>query len=183
MSGRHAVLFSTPHGSHLYGLATPTSDRDTYAVVTRAQHVPQRSRARYARQTIDGAEDTFTIDLSTWLLLCAKGVPQALEAMWSQAPTVDRIGAFRAAYRATPAVLPTYERTIASFIRAGDFKRRRHALRLALNARDIAHHGRFNPTLTPQTAETITVLAEGLAPEYALEHALAVMHGRVMSTS
>ena len=153
------VLFSTPHGSHLYGLAHEGSDRDTYTVVTRAPHVEQRSRARYARQTIKGSEDEFVIDLSTFLLLCDKGVPQALEAMWSQSPTVDLLGALRGGYRASTPVIGTYLRTIKSFARAGDYKRRRHALRLALNARDILHFGFFNPRLTESDAQLVSRLA------------------------
>lgn len=147
MTLQRTVLFSTPHGSHLYGLAHSGSDRDTYTVVTRLPHVAQRSRARYARQTIRGDQDEFVIDFSTWLQLCEKGVPQALEAMFSPQPTVDLIRSFRAAYRATPAVVPTYLRTITSFTRSGDWKRRRHAARLALNVRSILRSGRFNPEM------------------------------------
>lgn len=155
------VLFSTPHGSHLYGLAHAGSDRDRYTVVARLPHVDQRSRARYARQTINGAGDEFVIDLSTWLQLCEKGVPQALEAMWSRTPTVDLLGDFRSSYRAGTAVIPTYLRTIRSFARADGFKRRRHAARLALNARAIIEDGHFNPLLTPeQIAWTTQVASE-----------------------
>lgn len=155
------ILFSTPHGSHLYGLAHAGSDRDTYTVVTRAPHVAQRSRARFAKQTINGEDDEFVIDLSTFLLLCEKGVPQALEAMWSQSPTEDLIGALRGSYRASTHVIPTYLRTIKSFSRAGDFKRRRHALRLALNARDILRYGYFNPLLEAEQIRLINDLAAG----------------------
>lgn len=154
------VLFSTPHGSHLYGLARPDSDRDTYTVVSRLPHVSHNgTRSRYAKQTIKGNDDVFVIDLSTFMLLCEKGVPQALEAMWSQSPTVDMIGDLRASYRASTAVLPTYMRTIKSFIKADDYKRRRHALRLALNANSIREFGFFNPTLTEKEAKVISELA------------------------
>lgn len=157
---KRTVLFSTPHGSHLYGLAHAGSDHDTYTVVTRLPHVAHNgTRARYARQTIRGDQDEFVIDLSTWLLLCEKGVPQALEAMFSPRPTVDLIGPFRAAYRATPAVVPTYLRTISSFTRSGDWKRRRHAARLALNMRSILRHGRFNPELDPTEVVFATACA------------------------
>ncbi len=172
------VLFSTPHGSHLYGLATPTSDRDFYTVVTRLPHVAHNgTKARYAKQTIKGQDDNFVIDLSTFMLLCEKGVPQALEAMFSQVPTEDRIADLRRQYRVGTAVLPTYLRTIKSFMLAGDFKRRRHAFRLALNARDIADSGRFNPTLTPSRAEYVSDLARKFAdPEYALKVAVSHVH-------
>lgn len=160
------VLFSTPHGSHLYGLAHAGSDRDTYTVVSRLPHVAHNgTRSRYAKQRISGAEDTFVIDLSTFMRLCDKGVPQALEAMWSRTPTADLLGSLRGSYRASTAVLPTYLRTIRHFARAGDFKRKRHALRLGLNARDIAEFGFFNPTLTLEQAALITRLAEGSAED------------------
>lgn len=154
------VLFSTPHGSHLYGLATPTSDNDTYTVVTRLPHVAHNgTRARYARQTIRGDEDAVVIDLSTFMLLCDKGVPQALEAMFSPVATVDRIPELRAGYRAgNPAPL-TYRRTIANFLQAEGFKRRRHAFRLALNCATMERYGRFCPVLSADQAEEITTLA------------------------
>lgn len=163
------VLFSTPHGSHLYGLAHAGSDRDRYTVVTRVPHIPQRTRARYARQTIRGDDDEFVIDLSTWLQLCERGVPQALEAMWSQSATIDLIGPFRASYRVGTAVIPTYLRTIRSFARADGFKRRRHAARLALNARDILTHGHFNPLLTPAQADWASWVAENLDGDELIE--------------
>lgn len=164
------VLFSTPHGSHLYGLAHAGSDRDRYTVVTRLPHVEQRSRARYARQTISGEDDEFVIDLSTWLQLCEKGVPQALEAMWSRVATVDSIGDFRAGYRAGTAVLPTYLRTIRSFAKADDFKRRRHAARLAINARQILERGHFNPLMTSSEAAWATRIAETLSGDDLVAH-------------
>lgn len=164
------VLFSTPHGSHLYGLAHAGSDRDHYTVVTRLPHVAHNgTRARYARQTIRGDQDTFVIDLSTWLLLCTKGVPQALEAMWSTTPEVDLLGAFRASYRAGPPVLSTYLRTIRSFAGAGDFKRRRHAARLALNAHAILCDGRFNPRLTAEQIEFVNAIATDLDADALVE--------------
>lgn len=171
------ILFSTPHGSHLYGLATPTSDRDFYTVVTRLPHVAHNgTRARYAKQTIKGQDDNFVIDLSTFMLLCEKGVPQALEAMFSRCPTEDRITDLRFQYRVGTAVLPTYLRTIKSFIGAGDFKRRRHAFRLALNAADIAKYGRFNPRLSEADAEWITDLAKPQDLDAAYELAQDITH-------
>lgn len=163
-------LFSTVHGSHLYGLATPESDRDHYTVVTRLPHVSHNgTRARYAKQKIRGADDEFTIDLSTFLLLCDKGVPQALEAMFSRQPTLDLIAGLRASYRVSTPVLPTYLRTITSFLKAGDFKRKRHAVRLALNAREIRRSGRFNPTLTDLERRIVQDYADNFSAEDLLE--------------
>lgn len=164
------VLFSTPHGSHLYNLAHADSDRDTYTVVTRSPHVQHNgTRARYAKQKIRDGEDAMVLDLSTFMLLCDKGAPQALEAMFSPSPTTDLIKNLRGSYRVSTAVLPTYLRTIKHFTLAGDFKRRRHALRLAMNANELDRTGRFNPTLTSMQAEVITKLATRHEAEACLE--------------
>jgi hypothetical protein len=170
-------LFSTIHGSHLYGLAGPDSDRDHYTVVTRLPHVIHNgTRARYAKQSIRGEDDNFTIDLSTFLLLCDKGVPQALEAMFSRQPTLDLIAGLRASYRVSTPVVPTYLRTIKSFLKAGDFKRKRHAVRLAFNAREILCSGRFDPTLSDSDRETV----QRYAVEYDAEDLLEVLQEHVL---
>lgn len=139
------VIYRTVHGSHLYGLAHAHSDKDYYQVVEPVK----RKRYKYAKQTIIGEDDTVTVDLGTWLRLCDKGVPQALEAMFSQMPEHDELAELRNSYRVGPANMrDTYYRTMENFVQAGDFKRRRHALRLYLNLRQAMRHGRFNPTLT-----------------------------------
>lgn len=171
------VLLSTVHGSHLYGLAHAGSDRDTYTVVTRAPHVAHNgTKARYAKQKISGDTDSFVIDLSTFMLLCDKGVPQALEAMFSPVADVDLIHALRGSYRCTTAVLPTYLRTIKSFLMAGDYKRRRHGFRLALNAADIGHYGFFNPRLCEADAEWISDLAKPEDTQAAWDLAQDMVH-------
>lgn len=153
------LLFSTPHGSHLYGLAHAGSDRDTYAVYGNVPH----KRAHWARQTIVGDQDQFSIDLGTWLHHCEIGVPQALEAMFSPIPTFDQLGPLRAGFRVGTAVIPRFMRTIRSFCADGSVKRRRHALRLSINARDLLHHGRYDPTMTPEDAKWATRIAESMA--------------------
>lgn len=156
--GGRTLLFSTPHGSHLYGTATPTSDRDTYEVYTSVPHV----RAGWAHQSIAGGDDRFRIEFGTWLHQCHAGVPQALEAMFSPVASYDAIGAFRAGFRVGSTVVPTFLRTIRHFTATGDLKRRRHALRLGLNARDILRYGRYNPALTAEDLAWVTRMAERL---------------------
>lgn len=142
------TLFRTVHGSHLYGIAHEGSDHDTYEVVTRLPHVEHNgARSKYARQTIQGTEDRFVIDLSTFMAQCARGVPQALEAMFSTVPEVDSISHLRAGYRAGGEVTERYLRTMKAFY-FGDAKRVRHAARLAVNLRDLREFGRFDPTLS-----------------------------------
>lgn len=140
------VIFKTPHGSHLYGLAHESSDEDFYTVVFRAK---RGRRYKYAKQSIVDNVDSLTVDLGTWLRLCDKGVPQALEAMFSPVPLVDEISALRNSYRVNfDNMRDTYHRTMQNFVAAGDEKRRRHALRLYLNLKVAARRGRFNPVLS-----------------------------------
>ncbi len=149
-------LFKTLHGSHLYGLATPESDTDYFTVVTKEK----QSRKRYAKQSIVDGIDSNVVDLGTFLVGCEKGVPQYLEAMFSeQAIGDDLIADLRRNFRVSTGVLETYYRTIKSFALAEGYKTKRHALRLAFNARDIGRYGRFNPTLDAETAAYISDMA------------------------
>jgi hypothetical protein len=133
------VLFKTPHGSHLYGLAHAGSDRDYYTVLDKVKS----KRAKYAKQKIVGDEDTMTLDFGTWLGQCVSGVPQACEAMFSQMAEVDHIAEFR-----------------ASFCMTQDPKRKRHGLRLALNCYDFQRTGRFDPTLSPNEVDFVTEVSK-----------------------
>lgn len=150
------VLFKTPHGSNLYRLSHEHSDNDFYTVLDK---VPTKKK-KYARQTIVGNEDNMTVDFGTWLNMCVNGVPQALEAMFSQMAIVDHIADFRAGYRVGTGVFERYLRTINSFCMTQDPKRKRHGLRLALNMYDFTRAGRFNPTMTPNEADWATEVAK-----------------------
>ena len=149
------ILLDTVHGSHLYGLAHAGSDRDRYVVV--ARRPSDWVKARWAQQSIDGTQDVFTTDLASFLSMCDAGVPQALEAMFSAQATVDALPDFRRAYRAGVMTAgTTYRRTVKSFALAGDVKRRRHALRLAVNLSQLLATGRFSPTLDPTMVLRLT---------------------------
>lgn len=160
------VLFKTMHGSHLYGLNHAGSDEDWFVVVTKE---PYR-RVRYAKQSIVDDQDTTTVDFGTFMEGCRKGVPQYLEAMMSQSPTVDLIGPLRAGFVASTGVYDTYLRTIKSMALTDEFKSKRHALRLALNLRSIRATGRFNPRLTTGEIKVISMLAKK-EPEMVYEYA------------
>src|SRR5690349_2398845 len=157
------VLFKTVHGSRLYGLAHADSDEDFYTVVTKVPYTGRgQGKARYAKQKISGSEDSMVVDFGTWVEMCKSGVPQALEAMFSSMPVGDyRIAAFRSTFRLGTEVYERYLRNIKSFALAEDdtIKKRRHALRLALNFRELREYGRFNPTLSVEDAECITRMA------------------------
>lgn len=153
-----ATLFTTIHGSRLYGLAHEHSDEDYYTVI---ETVPKK-RAKYARQSIIGVEDTMTVDFGTWMEMCRSGVPQALEAMFSHDPFVmyDSIREFRDSFRISTGASERYIRTITSFTMTQDAKRKRHGLRLALNMYDFTRNGRFNPTMTPNEVDWATEYAK-----------------------
>jgi len=150
------VLFKTIHGSHLYGLSHAESDEDFYTVVDKVK----TKRAKWAKQKIVGTEDTMMLDFGTWVGQCQLGVPQALEAMFSQMALVDELAEFRAAFRVSTGASERYLRTITNFCMTQDPKRKRHGLRLALNMYDFQEHGRFNPTLTPNEADWATEVAK-----------------------
>lgn len=149
------VLYKTVHGSRLYGLQNENSDDDFYTVVSKVK----TAKATYSKQTIDGDEDSVVVDFGTWLGMCRKGVPQALEAMFSNMPMFDGISEFRRSFAVGTEVYDTYLRTIKSFAMSGDFKRKRHALRLGFNLKDIREYGRFDPTLNDRQIEIVNGLA------------------------
>lgn len=174
------ILFETPHGSHLYGTSHAHSDVDTYRVVSRDPSVlGHNRRGKDISQVIHGEDDLLTIDFSTWIRQLQFGVPQAWEAAFSSVATVDRLSSFRYALRAGTTVLVTYQRTMKAFAfdeRDTNGKKRRHALRLGLNARQILETGRFNPSLTADQASA-TLEAAQRTPEQVYELAQNLMWG------
>ena len=164
------VLFKTVHGSHLYGLAHENSDEDYYTVISKVK----QKKARYTKQSIHDGVDSVVVDFGTWVEACRKGVPQALEAMFSEMAIVDEITAFRTGFRVGTEVYDTYMRTIKAFcMEEDDAKKKRHGIRLALNFRDLREYGRFNPTLSPVDAELATELAK-LPNDYVYNDALKI---------
>ncbi len=161
------ILFKTIHGSRLYGLNHEDSDEDFFTVLDKVK----TGKARYAKQTITGDEDSMVVDFGTWVDSCVKGVPQSLEAMFSTLAIVDEIEDFRKSFRAGTGVYDTYLRTIKSFIMTDEYKKKRHGLRLAFNLNSIRECGRFNPTLSGIEIEIVNSLAT-LPAEYAYQDAL-----------
>lgn len=155
---KDTVLFKTIHGSKLYGLARKGSDDDFY-VVTPTRKV---SRQINAKQRIDGLNDVTSMDFASFVTLANKGVPQALETMFSRKSVSNFFEDFRQNYFASdPTVVHTYMKTIKSFSLSekDPYKRKRHALRLSLNLEELLYTGRFNPTLSHSNALRITRLA------------------------
>jgi len=152
------ILFQTIHGSRLYGLSHDDSDYDYYTVVDKVKH----RKAKYATHSIIGNRDSVVVDFGTWIEQCKQGVPQALEAMFSQKAEVDEIEWFRWAFHVgSNEVFDRYLRTIKSFAfsEKDPYKRKRHSLRLALNFAQMRKAGRFNPTLARTEVEMISEMA------------------------
>lgn len=164
------VLFKTVTGSRLYGLSHSESDYDYFVVVSKVKS----NRARYSTHKIKGDEDTVTVDHGAFTEGLRKGVPQYLEAVFSDVPEVDMLTAWRHSYRFTTQAWDTYLRTIKSSAMQETMKSRRHAIRLAYNMADLRRYGKFNPHLTPEQVYTSTVLAELNDSDVVYDYALSI---------
>lgn len=150
-------VFRTPSGSRLYGIAHARSDHDIFVVTT--------SRLRMTSQTVseDGSLDFTYRGVEEFLERAKTGSHQACEAAFSREKVFTEIGdAWRPmieSLRVTGTeAMARYERTIASFS-FGDFKRRRHAVRLSFNLADLRMDGRFEPRMTDAQIERANALA------------------------
>lgn len=146
------VIFSTIHGSRLYGLDHASSDRDTFTVVTDDHDFGDEVTKQQVRGYGDQRTDDITMPLTHFLKRAHNGSHQSLEALFSPLkewnPAETRWEPWLASIRITsPEVFTTYERTIRKFAFA-DFKRRRHAVRLSLDLSDLRFQGWFNPRLS-----------------------------------
>ena len=147
------IVLRTIHGSRLYGLDSPALDWDYYQVVVEGE----------TRQNIVDRQDVTTVTLRDFERFVSKGVPQALEALYSPVRWGDwewqpYLLSLRPNYWET---LQTYRRTIANFFAAGDRKRVRHGFRLTFNAEEFQRRGCFNPCLTPDEIQAINDLTDG----------------------
>lgn len=160
------ILLKCQHGSHLYGLSTPTSDIDYYLVYEFPWKI-YRPR-KQVDQKIEDDIDITTSSLERFTDLCVKGVPQSIETLFADNTKwleyddswyhkTDEIK--KLVKKHIPSVLETYKRTAWSFFEKDDFKKNRHALRLCLNGKDLKKVGSFNPTLEPDAREEITRIA------------------------
>ena len=161
------VIFSTIHGSRLYGLDHADSDYDTYTVVTNDHDFSESGlrRGQHVRSFADGPnEDDVVVTLNEFLKRVGKGSHQACEALFSQEKVLGEgwvtWGPLLNAVRITsPDAFYAYERTIRKFA-FGDFKRRRHAIRLAGDLWYLRMWGEFNPRMTQAEVQYATRLAE-----------------------
>jgi hypothetical protein len=143
-------VFGTVHGSHLYGLDHDGSDKDLFFVTT------DMGDGKANHYVADGY-DIVELGLGTFLARIHNGSHQSVEALFS-----DRKIWGDASYRAMldgmvvtgPRVRETYLRTIKKFS-FGDFKRRRHAGRLAVNLWQLNYIGQCVSALEANGAVTV----------------------------
>ena len=139
-------IFETVHGSHLYGLAHAGSDWDIYRVY--------EGTGKALKQSVTDGVDTVRGDLEAFVLRAQSGSHQSLEALFSPVKTwmpgmEEKWGPYLEGFRVTGhEVFEKYERTIRKFC-YGDFKRKRHAIRLRYNLGELREYGRFNPRMNP----------------------------------
>lgn len=152
------IIFTTIHGSRLYGFAHEGSDYDTFTVTD--------SRSRKLRQSVRGDSDQVTVGIDRFIELAWGGSHQSCEALfspfkqWADTDAAHRWRPMLESMRVCGGdAFAKYERTITKFC-YGDFKRRRHAIRLTVNLMGLRLSGRFSPVATPQQVETWTKRAE-----------------------
>lgn len=156
------VIFKTLHGSHLYGLQHAGSDLDLYVVHNappEKNEMGDIKKTNISQSIVDGIDAT-VLDWKTFHIQASSGVPQALEAMFSQKAEVDLIRAWRNSfYVSIPAMISTYSHAIEKFSNF-EFKKRRHAVRYVLNLNEaLANGGYFNPTLSQSDKELASQIA------------------------
>jgi hypothetical protein len=154
------LIFRTVHGSHLYGLEHEGSDMDIYEVYEGSNLHLNQTINTHGLDICVGTLEGFTRRANS-------GSHQSVEALFSPVKEFTpsgaaKYGAYLEGFRITGSeVFAKYERTIHKFC-FGDFKRRRHAARLALNLADLRLYGRFNPRLSEDNVKTITWVAATL---------------------
>lgn len=153
------IIFETIHGSHLYGLNHAGSDKDLFTVFD--------GKKPKASHKITNELDHVRVGVFRFLDLAYSGAHQSVEALFSPYKewTDERWRYMLENVRITDgAAFNKYERTIRSFC-YGDFKRRRHAVRLTWGLHQLRESGTLNPVLTELQVVGATVAAEHLQNE------------------
>lgn len=146
------VILETIHGSRLYGLAHEDSDEDVFKVVA------HRNKALVScRDGLDYRE----FSLHKFLEYVYNGSHQSCEALFSPVAYVHPFyePMFRQMRVTGGTAFSAYRRTIRAFSH-GDFKKRRHAVRLGLNLSELRAKGRFNPRLNASELSIVNDWAE-----------------------
>lgn len=132
------VLLSTLTGSRLYGLHHANSDWDHYAVVL--DDVKSKHK-------VVGEEDVALHSLRTFTSQVARGVPQALEALWSPVAYVDPVWRPYLASLRPNYYEARYRHLSDQAVNVAPEKLRQKHSRLSLNMMSLAAYGWYNPVL------------------------------------
>lgn len=163
------IILVTPTGSRLYGVNRPDSDHDYWAVSL---------HGKKSHQTIVKGVDTTIVPLHTFISMVERGVPQALEALWSPLSETDpmwkpyldslRPDIWQARYRHL--ARQTNNKNVA--------KHRMNRTRLALNAMALMEHGKYNPVLSAESRGVVVAAARDEAlVEEVVSYAKSMMVG------
>lgn len=161
------VILRTVFGSHLYGMNHAGSDVDYIEVV-----MPEEGEQLRNTHSVTSDLDVARFEFGSFIQQCFHGTHHALEALFSEKATVHELVGFREAYRPGTEVIHTYMDAIKQLHGAGmsgDFKRRRHAIRLTLNLNELLEKGKFNPTLSEEQIEFVNAIANRTLDEYRAE--------------
>lgn len=164
---KYKSLVTCYHGSRLYGLAHENSDIDLYNIY--AFNYKNYRPRKQSSQTITDKKDINCISLDKFNLLVFKGVPQALEALFSPpefwleydkkwVEISDGLQLQINNHMST--ILDTYRRTIINFMQKDDFKKNRHGFRLLINMSNLKLSKRFNPCLAANQINDINKYAK-----------------------
>ena len=140
-------ILRTVHGSRLYGLAGPNSDEDIFTVYPTGRN----------SQKIIGTIDYIDWNLPTFIKNVGEGIPQALEALWSeQAFIADEYKPwFSKMYPNFISMVDNYSSTMHSSVLQGTAKGNQRAMRMAYNLGEAYEYGKFNPTISERVAKLI----------------------------
>lgn len=157
------IVLDTVHGSRLYGLDHADSDHDVFRVV-----YSRRKALVTNRDGLDYREFSF----DKFLEYVYNGSHQSCEALFSPVAYLHPMFApmLHAMRVSGTEAFSAYRRTIKAFA-FGDEKKRRHAVRLGMNLRDLRSTGRFNPRLTSGEVRLVRELAADLEGDALFERA------------
>ena len=152
------LLLRSYAGSILHGMSTPESDTDIVEVYSSPFPVG-RDSYKNEIQSIEDGLDLTRLTLSRFMERASVGSHQALDAMFSNVVEVDKISALRHGFIAGSNAIPVFIGTIRELAHQDFAKKHRHAARIALNLKELAETGRYEPTLTPEKIEVVQKMA------------------------
>jgi hypothetical protein len=151
------LLLKTLAGSKLHGLSSVTSDTDIFEVYSSPEDFNTSGKVEV--QKFQDNIDRTQMTLSVFMEHAMAGSHQSLDAMFSTIAEVDHISAFRSGFIAGSGTVHRLIGTIHELLLKREPKKYRHAVRIALNTRELITTGRYTPTLTAEQAERVIKIA------------------------